>query len=129
MPRIGRPTGKRIPTMTSWACFERRSRLASDSRTRAGYRSARRNAEMQAKLFDPFSEDAVSAWLAETPVKVVHSASVFDTTLDGHARQVALVFYEDEQAMGNDARAGDGASSKTSLAILLDPLRGDSTRK
>ena len=60
---------------------------------------------MHAKLFDPFSEAAVNAWLATTPVKVIYSANVFDTTLDGRARQVALVFYEEEQALGNDMPA------------------------
>ena len=60
---------------------------------------------MHAKVFDPFSEDEVNAWLAATPAKVIYSANVFDTTLDGHARQVALVFYEEEQALGGDLPA------------------------
>ena len=55
---------------------------------------------MQAKVFDPFTEAAVNDWLATTPAKVIYSANVFDTTLDGHARQVALVFYQEEHELG-----------------------------
>ena len=73
---------------------------------------------MQAKVFDPFSEDAVNAWLATTPVKVIYSANVFDTTLDGHARRVALVFYEDEQEIRAQSASGVRAPANP-LAELL----------
>ena len=66
---------------------------------------------MHAKVFDPFCEDEVNAWLATTPVKVIYSANVFDTELDGHARQVALVFYEEEQALGGELPSPFGAPS------------------
>lgn len=73
---------------------------------------------MHAKVFDPFSEAAVNAWLATTPVKVVYSANVFDTTIDGHARQVALVFYEEEHALGGEQSAAVVAP-KNALSDLL----------
>lgn len=79
---------------------------------------------MQAKVFDPFSERAVNEWLATIPVKVIHSASVVDTAQDGNARQIALVFYEHEQALGNP-RGGDAVTARTPLANLLDASRGD----
>lgn len=55
---------------------------------------------MRAKLFDPFHEDAVNAWLATTPVKVIHSAHMFENGSNGSTRQVALVFYEEEHELG-----------------------------
>ena len=78
---------------------------------------------MHAKVFDPFSEAAVNAWLATTPVKVVYSASVFDTTLDGHARQVALVFYEEEQALGG-GQSAPVVAPMNALADLLTAPHG-----
>ena len=73
---------------------------------------------MHAKVFDPFSEDAVNAWLATTPVKVIYSANVFDTELDGHARQVALVFFEEERALGGDLPSVFGAPPNPYVELI-----------
>lgn len=73
---------------------------------------------MHAKVFDPFSEDEVNAWLTATPVKVIYSANVFDTKLDGHARQVALVFYEEEQALGGHLPSVFGAAPNPYVELM-----------
>ena len=75
---------------------------------------------MQAKLFDPFTEDAVNAWLATTPVKVVNSAHLFDTSQGGTSRQVALVFYEEERELGFAVPAA--VARESPLFDLLDPF-------
>jgi hypothetical protein len=54
---------------------------------------------MQAKIFDPYDEARVEAWLAEPPVKLVLSTEMFDTTQGGVARRVALVFYDEERTV------------------------------
>ena len=76
---------------------------------------------MHAKVFDPFSEDEVNAWLAATPVKVIYSASVFDTKLDGQARQVALVFYEEEHALGGHLPSVFGAAPNAYVELIGRP--------
>ena len=52
---------------------------------------------MEAKIFDPISEQAINAWLEAGPEKVVLSAQVFDTKVGGVERQVALVFFVEER--------------------------------
>ena len=82
---------------------------------------------MHAKVFDPFTEDAVNRWLATTPVKVIHSARVFDTALDGRERQVALVFYEEEQTVGREpSPTSPSTSGQDAVRRLfgLDASRG-----
>lgn len=75
---------------------------------------------MHAKVFDPFTEDAVNRWLATTPVKVIQSAHVFDTALHGAARQVALVFYEEEHTVGRELPpTSPSTSSQDALRGLL----------
>ena len=76
---------------------------------------------MRAKLFDPFSEDAINEWLALSPVKEIHSAHLFDRIVDGQPQQVALVFYEEEQEMGCDPSAAS-APELSPLAALLNPI-------
>lgn len=75
---------------------------------------------MQAKIFDPFSEDALNAWLIGPPVKVVHSAQLFDSSSGGTSRQVALVFYEEERELRASA-APPVTSPPHPLFDLLDP--------
>lgn len=52
---------------------------------------------MQAKIFDPYDEARIEAWLAEPPVKIVLSTELFDTLLGGVERRVALIFYAEER--------------------------------
>ena len=72
---------------------------------------------MQAKVFDPFSEDLANDWLATTPVKVIYSASAFDAKLDGRDRQGVRVFYEEEVALGGVWMVGGEPTS--ARAVLL----------
>ena len=55
---------------------------------------------MKAKLFDPFSEDALDAWLAVSPAKQIYTAQVYELAAHGVVRQVALVFYNEERLEG-----------------------------
>ena len=83
---------------------------------------------MHAKVFDPFTEDAVNHWLATTPVKVIHSARIFDTALDGRVRQVALVFYEEEQTIGHEP-SSQTRSPESGQDALRRLLRSDASRE
>lgn len=81
---------------------------------------------MRAKLFDPFTEEAVNAWLATAPVKTIHSSQLFElggSTLGGDRRQVALVFYEEERSIGPGKAAGTQDPTAITRAVdrLIEP--------
>lgn len=77
---------------------------------------------MQAKIFDPFSEDALNVWLLAPPAKVIHGAQLFDSSSGGTTRQVALVFYDEERELGASAAPTSPATAPPHpLFDLLDP--------
>ncbi|GAC1649996.1 MAG: hypothetical protein NVS4B3_08000 [Gemmatimonadaceae bacterium] len=65
---------------------------------------------MEAKIIDPFTDEALNAWLAGSP-KELAALHIFATSVNGPPRQVALVFYSEvhragaPEAMPRDSRA------------------------
>jgi hypothetical protein len=60
---------------------------------------------MDAKIFDPLDDAAVNAWLATPPTKEIVAVEIFETSLHGWTRQVALIFYSDTPTLGALERA------------------------
>jgi hypothetical protein len=89
---------------------------------------------MEAKIFDPISEQAINTWLETGSEKIVLSAQVFDTKVGGVERQVALVFYVEERPLGHPAAAPASSSrlehkravtfgSSSDIPATTDPVR------